>query len=100
MVRVKGFFEAYNSGDVATMRAFREANWQRSAETPPEDERDRRYQGMRGETGKVTPLAQVASSATEVTLLVKTERGETVRSTFGFAGEEKKLAYLKIEAGD
>src|SRR4029079_19153465 len=35
MARVKGFFDAYNSGDVAAMRAFREANWQRSPETPP-----------------------------------------------------------------
>ncbi|HET9298993.1 MAG TPA: serine hydrolase, partial [Candidatus Polarisedimenticolaceae bacterium] len=100
MARVKGFFEAYNSGDVATMRAFRESNWQRSAETPPEDERDRRYQAMRGDTGKVTPVGQLAYSATEVTLLVKTERGESVRSTFGFAGEDKKIASLKILAGD
>ena len=100
MDRVKGFFEAYNSGDVATMRAFRAANWQRSAEPPPEDERDRRYQDMRGNTGKLTPVGQLAYSATEVTLLVRTERGDMARSSFGFAGDEKKLAYLKIEAGD
>ncbi|HEX5043866.1 MAG TPA: serine hydrolase domain-containing protein [Candidatus Polarisedimenticolaceae bacterium] len=97
MARVKGFVEAYNSGDVPTMRAFREANWQRTLETPPEDERDRRYQAMRGDTGKVTPVGQLAYSATEVTLLVKTERGELARASFGFSGEEKKLAYLRLE---
>jgi hypothetical protein len=82
------------------MRAFREANWARTAETPPEDERDRRYKEMRANTGKVTPVGQLAYSDREVTLLVKTESGDTARSTFGFAGEDKKLASLRIEAGD
>ena len=100
MARVKGFFDAFNSGDVAAMRAFREANWARTAETPPEDERDRRYKEKRANTGKVTPVGQLAYSDREVTLLVKTESGDTARSTFGFAGEDKKLASLRIEAGD
>jgi len=55
---------------------------------------------MRANTGTVTPVGQLAYSGTEVTLLVKTDAGEMVRSSFGFTGEEKKLAYLKIEAGD
>jgi hypothetical protein len=100
MARVKGFFEAYNSGDVAKMRAFRTENWAHTAETPPEEERDRRYQEMRANAGTVTPVGLIAYGDTEVTLLVKTERGDLARSSFGFAGEERKLAYLKIEAGD
>jgi hypothetical protein len=55
---------------------------------------------MRANTGKVTPVGQLAYSDREVTLLVKTESGDTARSTFGFAGEDKKLASLRIEAGD
>ena len=100
MKRVQGFFQAFNSGDVAVMRTFRVENWARTPETPPEEERDVRYKSMRADVGTVTPLGQLARSASEVTLLVKTERGETVRASFGFAGEEKKLAYLKIEAGN
>jgi hypothetical protein len=99
MKRVQGFFEAFNSGEVARMRAFRVENWARTPETPPEDERDQRYKNMRADVGTVTPLGQLACSDAEVTLLVKTERGETVRASFGFAGEDKKLAYLRVEAG-
>jgi hypothetical protein len=99
MKRVQGFFQAFNSGDVAVMRAFRVENWARTPETPPEDERDVRYKNMRADVGTLAPLGQLARSASEVTLLVKTERGEMVRASFGFTGEEKKLAYLKVEAG-
>jgi CubicO group peptidase (beta-lactamase class C family) len=99
MKRIQGFFDAFNAGDVAAMRIFRNENFVPGPDTPPDAERDRRYQQMKADVGTVTPVGLLAYGAEEATLLVKTGRGETVRATFGFAGEEKKLAFLKIEAG-
>ena len=100
MKRVQGFFDAFNSGDVARMHAFRAENWAVSPDTPPEEERDRRYRQMRADAGDVIPVGLLAYGDAEVTLLVKTGRGEMVRSTFGFTGEDRKLAFLEVEAGN
>jgi CubicO group peptidase (beta-lactamase class C family) len=100
MKRVQGFFDAFNSGEVARMRAFRSESFASAPGSLPEAERDARYQAMYADAGTLTPLGLVAWSDAEATLLVRTQRGEVVRATFGFAGEEKKIAFLKVEAGE
>jgi CubicO group peptidase (beta-lactamase class C family) len=99
MARVRAYFEAFNSGDVAAMRAFRAANFAPlGTGGPGEDERDARYRAMLADAGRLTVLRVVSRTDAEVVLLVRTQSGETARTTFAFApGEEARIASLRVE---
>ena len=99
MGRIRGWFDAFNSGDVARMRAFRAEN-HAPAPGMSEDERDARYRQLYADAGKVTPLGLLGRSDTEATVLVRTSRGEHFRTTFVLAGPDGKISALRIEAGD
>jgi CubicO group peptidase (beta-lactamase class C family) len=95
---VRKFVEAFNTGEIAKIRSFRN---EYIAPRPgvSDDERDRMAQRMFDEMKTLTVEGVIADSADAVNVRMKTGRGESVRFRFVFNAEDK-ISAIAVEAED
>ena len=102
---VRGWIDAFNSGDIATMRTFRAAH---TAPPPPggpkpmsDEEREKSTRQMMEDLGKLTIQGVAADTPEEVTILATASSGVPLNLGFIFDKSEiEKIVGIKIQAGN
>lgn len=95
---IRAWFDAFNGTDFAAMRAFRAAHAVPHPEVS-DAERERRFQRMRDEIGRLDPKGILEDRGDQVAVRAKGSKGPVALLEFRFAADGK-LDGIGVELGD
>jgi CubicO group peptidase (beta-lactamase class C family) len=98
--RAWAYLEAFGSGDVEKMRAWRGEHMAAVAGGMTEEQRDARFKEMFAEMGKLVALRIQGETADELTIVARSKGGETVELGFLVTpAPEQKVRGIRVKIG-